>query len=83
MGSFEELCAHQEMEAWVRKYYIRLIDFAFLDNESENGYAWPSVEIEYELMAEFLKKYPEKLILIVAKNLESNGGPWGVRYLDM
>ena len=70
--------ARQEMENWVRKNYSRLVDFAFFDRESENGYAWPSVELNEELQEEFSDQYPYELIEEVAIDLEMNNGPWGI-----
>lgn len=70
--------ARDEMRRWVKLTYSPLIQFAFHDSESENGYSWPDVDIVYELQAEFGDKYPEELIEEVAGKLEAEEGPWGI-----
>lgn len=65
------------MESWVRRKFTPLVDFAYYDPESENGYAWDSEDIFQELMDRFDGTYSESLIQEVAANLEVNHGPWG------
>ncbi len=69
--------ASVEMEDWVRSNLTPLIDFAFYDNESENGFAWQDEDLFIELQQEFEYKYPLELIEKVALELELNEGPWG------
>jgi len=66
------------MKAWARSKYTPLIDFAFYDNESSNGFSWPDVDMAEELREEFNGQYPDELIESVAHALEINGGPWGL-----
>lgn len=68
----------ETMKNWVRAKYTPLIDFAFYDNESSNGFSWPDVDLAVELRDEFSGKYPDDLIEQVAHKLESNEGPWGL-----
>jgi hypothetical protein len=69
--------AKAEMEEWVRSTFTPLIDFAFYDSESENGFAWPDVYLSEELQDEFAGRYPADLIEEVATQLEVDDGPWG------
>lgn len=69
--------ARQAMEAWFRGKYTPLIDFAFYDPESENGFAWDDVDPHAELREEFEGKYPIELIKQVADGLLDEG-PWGI-----
>jgi hypothetical protein len=66
------------MRAYVRDHYTPLQDFAFYDNESESGYAWPDVELAEVLQEEFSDRYPLEMILEVARYMEAESGPWGV-----
>ena len=70
--------ATEEMKVWIEQKYTRLVDFAFLDRESENGFAWPSVDLSEELSEEFYRYYPYDLIDEVAVEMEMDGGPWGI-----
>jgi len=76
--SIEPTAAKDEMREWVRRKFTPLIDFALYDNESENGFAWPDIDLNEELQDQFADKYPLELIEEVALNLEMNHGPWGV-----
>lgn len=69
--------ARRAMRQWVSERYSPLINWAFYDSESENGFSVPSVEIEYELQVAFDERYPLALIEEVAIDLEVNEGPWG------
>lgn len=69
--------AAETMRDWARKNYTPLVEFAFYDNESENGYGFPSVEMAEELADEFVGRYPEDLITEVGYALDANEGPWG------
>ncbi|CAB3661364.1 hypothetical protein [Paraburkholderia rhynchosiae] len=68
--------AKVEMEEWVRANYTPLIEFAFYDNESENGFSLPSEDINNLLQEEFDHRFPFDLIESVAAELELEG-PWG------
>lgn len=68
--------AAEEMRVWVSANFSRLIEFAYYDSESENGFAWPSADINHALQENFDGKYPIDLIEDVATDLESDG-PWG------
>lgn len=70
--------AAEEMRQWVRGNYTPLIDFAFYDKESENGFSWPDVNLLEELQDEFEDQYPFEWIEGVAVELERDAGPWGV-----
>lgn len=73
----DEEAARQEMSDWVRNTFTPLIDFAFYEKESENGFEWPDVDISDELQSEFGEKYPIDFILKVAAELYDEG-PWGL-----
>ncbi len=70
--------AIETMEDWARRKYTPLIEFAFYDNESENGFSWPSVEMAEELSSEFAGQYPDDLIEKVGNDLDVDEGPWGL-----
>jgi len=70
--------ATEEMRDYAKKHFTPLHDFALYDNESETGYAWPEVELEDELQAEFSGKFPDELINSVAAALFLEYGYWGV-----
>jgi hypothetical protein len=70
--------AREEMREYVEGNFTRLIEFAFYDSESENGFAWPSVDLHEELGAEFGERFPSELIAEVADDMELNDGPWGI-----
>jgi hypothetical protein len=74
---YDEESAKDEMREWVRGRYTRLIEFAFYDNESENGFAWPDVVLSNELQDEFSDRYPHEVIINVSAELEQDG-PWGI-----
>jgi len=69
--------AIEEMRAWVEDHYSPLQDWAFYDNESENGYAAPDVDLDSELQSEFGDRVPLHLIKKVANDMELEQGPWG------
>lgn len=75
--------ATEEMREWVESHFTRLVEFAFYDPESDNGYAWPSVDLNEELQSEFGEKYPDDLINDVANELEVDEGPWGDENLGL
>lgn len=75
--SIDKDLAVEEMQDWVRKKFTPLIDFAFYDSESPNGYAADDIELIYELQDEFSDKFPDWLIQEVASDMEANHGPWG------
>ena len=66
------------MRDWVISVFTPLQDFAFYDSETENGYAWPSVELKFELYIRYGDIFPETTIERVALDLEMSGGPWGL-----
>lgn len=66
------------MKDWARSNYTPLVDFAYHDSESENGYAWPSVDMDEELAEEFAGQFPDDLIQQVGYALDAEEGPWGV-----
>jgi len=74
----DEEAASEQMEAWVRRTYTPLIEFAFHDSESPTGYSWPDEDLIDGLQDEFGHCYPQELIEQVAYRLEGNEGPWGV-----
>lgn len=74
---FDAKAARLEMRDWVRGRYTPLIDFAYYDKESSNGFAWPDVDLHDELRDQFDGTFPEDLIASVAGELEENG-PWGI-----
>lgn len=49
----------QTMKSWARGKYSRLIDFAFYDSESENGFSWPEVDMVGEVGDQFGGQYPQ------------------------
>lgn len=69
--------AEEVMTSWVNRNFTRLVEFAFHDNESATGYAWPDEDINDALQQEFGDIYPLKLIEKVAMKLELDG-PWGI-----
>lgn len=75
---FDEESAIETMRSWVRQNFTPLVDFAFYDSESSNGYAWADEDINLALQEEFLEKFPLELIEKVADDLEINHGPWGI-----
>jgi hypothetical protein len=77
MAPLDLEAARDEMEEWVRSNLSPLINFAFYDNESENGFAWQDEDLSNELQQEFSEKYPLELIEKVALDLEMSEGPWG------
>ncbi|RQS83435.1 hypothetical protein DF032_05740 [Burkholderia seminalis] len=76
--SLDKEVARSEMREYVEGSFTRLIEFAFYDSESENGFAWPSVDLHEELEAEFGDRFPSELIAEVASDMEVSDGPWGV-----
>lgn len=68
--------AEEEMREWVRRNYTPLIEFAFYDNESENGFTLPSEDLLNILQEEFDHRFPFDVIESVATELELDG-PWG------
>ena len=68
--------AAEEMREWVNATFEPLVNFAPLDSESENGYAFHSVDIREQLAENFSDQYPDELIEKVADELEEEG-PWG------
>ena len=73
---FDKDAAYEEMRAWVKARFTPLIDFAYYDSESPNGFAWPDVDLREELQDHFGGTYPDSLIEEVADDLEQHG-PWG------
>lgn len=76
--TWDEESAREEMRSFVLERYTPLNDFAFFDAESDNGFAWPEVDLIDPLLEHFGEKYPEDLISAVAAELEVSSGPWGV-----
>jgi hypothetical protein len=74
-GSREE--AFDQIEEWFRQKYSPLVEFAFRDSESENGYAWPEIEPGDVIPDQFGDDFPAKLIDEVALKLDLEG-PWGL-----
>jgi hypothetical protein len=70
--------AEELMREWVVRTFTPLIDFAYYDKESANGYAWPDVELAHELYGEFGGICGDELIEAVASDLELSHGPWGL-----
>lgn len=70
--------AEDLMRDWATRTFTPLIDFAYYDKESGNGYAWPSVELADELYGEFAEICSDELIESVARTLEASNGPWGI-----
>jgi hypothetical protein len=68
--------AEAEMKEWMRTNYTPLIEFAYYDNESENGFSLPSEDVNNLLQDEFAHRFPLDLIMGVAHELELDG-PWG------
>lgn len=77
-SALDKDAARLEMREYVEGKFTQLIEFAFYDSESENGFAWPSVDLHEELEAEFGERFPSELIAEVASDMEVNDGPWGV-----
>ncbi|CAJ3407467.1 Uncharacterised protein [Burkholderia pseudomallei] len=77
-GTLDKEAARLEMREYVEGNFTQLIEFAFYDSESENGFAWPSVDLHEELGAEFGERFPPELIAEVASDMELNDGPWGI-----
>ena len=75
---FNRDSAIEEMRDWVRGKYTPLVEFAFHDNESETGYAWPDEDLSEGLQDMFGDKYPFELINEVAQDMEIDQGPWGI-----
>lgn len=71
--------ARDKMRAYVETRFARLIEFAFFDNESENGFDTRSQNLYVLLQEEFFDQIPEGLIEQVAEELEMEG-PWGIEY---
>ena len=74
--------ATEMMKSWARRKYSRLIDFAFYDAESENGFGWPDVDMAAELQDEFGGLFPNDLIVKVGNDLDVDEGPWGLEEYD-
>lgn len=72
----DDALAEAVMENWVRVELDPLVNWAYYDAESENGYAAESVELDQALGDEFGGTYPDRLIQRVAARLEREG-PWG------
>jgi len=70
--------ATQEMQDWARTKYTPLVEFAYYDSESPNGYSWPEVDMALELSEEFGGKFPDELIEQVGYDLDASEGPWGL-----
>ena len=70
--------AIRTMKDWARKKYTPLVEFAYLDNESANGYSWPEVDMAEELIDKFIGDFPEDLIQQVGNELDAEEGPWGL-----
>lgn len=70
--------AIRTMKDWARKKYTPLVAFAYLDNESANGYSWPELDMTEELIHKFIGDFPEDLIEQVGKELDAEEGPWGL-----
>jgi hypothetical protein len=77
-GKIDREAAKDEMREWVESNFTPLIEFAFYDNEAQNNFAWPSVDLYDELRDQFFGTYPDVLIDEVAGDMELNQGPWGV-----
>lgn len=75
---FNRDLAIQKMREWVRGKYTPIVEFAFLDNESETGYAWPDKDLGDKLQDMFGDQYPFELIEEVAQDLEMNEGALGI-----
>lgn len=70
--------ATDEMRDWAREKYTPLVEFAYYDSESPNGYSWPEVDMALELSEEFGGKFPDELIEQVGYDLDASEGPWGL-----
>lgn len=66
------------MTKWVERNFTPPIEFAYYDNESENGYSWADEDLVEALRDEFSDRYPSALIEEVGSDLEVNQGPWGI-----
>lgn len=75
---FEREDAVEEMTTWVQRKFTPLINFAYYDNESENGFSWADEDLVDALQDEFSDRYPSALIEDVGRDLEVNHGPWGI-----
>jgi hypothetical protein len=75
---FERADAVEEMTKWVERKFTPLIEFAYYDNESENGFSWADEDLVGALQDEFSDRYPSALIEEVGSDLEINHGPWGI-----
>lgn len=75
---FNRDSAIEEMRERVREKYTPLVEFAFHDNESETGYAWPDEDLSEGLQNMFGDRYPFELIEEVARDMEIDHGPWGI-----
>jgi hypothetical protein len=75
---FERADAVEEMTTWIERKFTPLIDFAYYDNESENGFSWADEDLVEALQDEFSDRYPAALIEEVGSDLEVNRGPWGI-----
>ena len=72
----------QEITDYAYQHYSPLVEFAYHDRESENGYAWPDIDLSDELQGVFSDKYPWELIHKVATDLEIENGPWGIELTE-
>jgi hypothetical protein len=75
--------AERKMKDWIRSTYSPLVEWAYYDSESENGYSADGIDVSYCLQEEFDQLYPLELIQRVAEDLELNEGPWGDEDLYM
>lgn len=75
---FDRADAVEEMTTWIERKFTPLINFAYYDNESENGFSWADEDVVDALQDEFSDRYPSALIEEVGRDLEMNRGPWGI-----
>lgn len=75
--AFDRAAAVREMSAWVESNFTPLIEFAFYDSESENGFAARDEDLVEALQDEFSDRFPQSLIEEVGNDLELDRGPWG------
>jgi len=80
--AIDKEAATNEMQEFVESKFTPLIEFAYHDSESVNGYSWPDVDLNIQLQEEFDHKYPTELIEEVARDMELDRGPWGVEDYD-
>ena len=73
----DEDVSKDEMREWVRATYTPLVDFAPLDSESENGFAFRDEDLLNDLQEEFDQRFPYEWIEEVAGEMEMEG-PWGI-----